>query len=97
MAIETVNMCPFGMQACERVVDGKVHRCVLYLEMITKNNITSEESKTSNCTFNWQTILQNESNARITGVQAATEDFRNQVVGQQSMLLGAINTQGLLE
>ena len=89
MAIEVRYSCPFG-HTCEKTVDGHIERCVLYLELKVKNSATEEESSTYNCAMNWNVILQNETNARIVGVQQATESFRNEMVQNQPLLLNNI-------
>lgn len=94
MSIETKYTCPFG-HSCEKIVDGNIERCVLYLEMKVRNNVTNEESSTFNCSFNWNVLLQHETNTRVFSVQQATENFKNEVVNQQaslsSMFLGLNN------
>jgi hypothetical protein len=89
MALETVYSCPFG-HVCETVKDNKIHRCVLYLEMKTKNNISNEEKGVWNCAMNWNVILQHETNSRVFGVQQATEDFSNEMVKTNQQSIGLL-------
>jgi hypothetical protein len=89
MAIEVKYTCPFG-HTCEKTVDGHIERCVLYLELKSKNNITDKEESVHNCSLNWGVILQNETNSRIVGVQQATESFRNEMVQKQPLILNSI-------
>jgi len=89
MAIKVKYTCPFG-HACEKANDGAIERCVLYLELKVKNNVTGEESSQYNCSMNWNVILQNETNSRIIGVQQATESFRNEMINVQPLMIGNI-------
>jgi hypothetical protein len=54
--------------------------------MKSLNNVTGEETATSNCSFNWGVLLQHETNSRVMGVQQATESFRNEMVSQPLIL-----------
>lgn len=91
MSVPVEYSCPFGHD-CEKVdlAKGVIKRCVLYLEMKVTNNVTNEETATSNCAFNWNVMLQHETNSRVMGVQQATETFRNEMVARQPLMVNTL-------
>lgn len=89
MSIEVKSTCPFG-HTCEKVSSVGMERCVLYLEMKVTDNITGKENSVKNCSFNWNVILQHETNTRVMGVQQATEIFRDEMTKNQPILLSSM-------
>lgn len=81
--VKTTHTCPFGHTCIKTTAEG-IERCVLYLELKSVNNLTQEETTTSNCAMNWGVILQHETNARVFDVAKATTDFRNEMVKGQT-------------
>jgi hypothetical protein len=79
--IETVNTCPLGSD-CEKIVEGKLHRCNWYVEMAGMAQDGSEY-KESKCAIAWQPILMVEMSSTNRGTSSAVESLRNETIKRQ--------------
>jgi hypothetical protein len=79
-----VGDCPLGAKCEEvKVIEGKqkIVRCPWYVRVSGTNPNTGEDIDSWNCAIAWMPMLQiNVANEARKGV-AATESFRNEVVG----------------
>lgn len=73
---DRVNGCPTGM---------KCDDCNLYIPLYS-TNASGEVTAKYNCSWNNAVILASEMKGRVLGVQKATEDFRNKVLGVQAQI-----------
>lgn len=83
MSIEVILTCPLGSD-CEKIVDGKIHRCRWYTRIAGKNPQTDEDVDEWNCAIAWSPILLVENANTNRGQTAAIESFRNEVVNQSA-------------
>lgn len=88
MAVEVVNTCPLGSK-CEEIVDGKIHRCRLYIMMKGKD-AQGEEHDDWNCSFAWQPIIQLEAARQTRNLGADIESFRNENTARQQTAFSAL-------
>lgn len=77
--LKTVNTCPFG-STCLEIKDGAIHRCNLLMDIKGQNPNTGEEITDSKCAFVWQVLMQMDTTRKVSGVQHATESFRNEMI-----------------
>jgi len=80
MAIEIVLTCPLGAD-CEKIVDGKIHRCRWYKCLAGQDPQTGEVlNDVWDCSLSWLPLLLVENANTNRGQTAAMESFRNEVV-----------------
>jgi hypothetical protein len=82
--IEVVLTCPLGAE-CEKVVDGKIHRCQWYINVKGKDPQSEKIIDQWGCAMGWLPVLILE-NAQINrGQTQAIESFRNEMVKGQNV------------
>lgn len=100
MAIETKIVCPLGSE-CEKIVDGKIHRCAWYTCLAGQHPQSGEMIDEWKCAMAWIPIMLVENANTNRGQTAAIESFRNETVNGQNVfntiMLAAANKQNLLE
>lgn len=65
-------------------------KCAWWVEMVAKNKATGELQPYHDCAITKLTVLGLELLQKTTGVQKATESFRNETVKRQDAFLGMI-------
>ena len=87
---EVIMTCPLGSK-CKEIKDNKQHRCMWYLEIKSMNAVTNQEDIKNECAIAWSPIMMLEVVRSVTGVQAATESFRNEMVKGNNDLIAIVN------
>jgi hypothetical protein len=85
MQLETVLTCPLGSK-CEEAKDGKLHRCVWFVQLAGINPNTGEQKDEKGCAIAWLPVLLIENSMQQRSTSAAVESFRNEVASTQIML-----------
>ena len=88
MTLEVVNTCPLG-STCEEIIDGKIHRCRLFI-MIKGKDAQGNEHNDWNCSFAWQPILQLENAKKTHELSAGVDSLRNENTKRQNAALSAM-------
>ena len=90
MELEIVTSCPLG-HSCEKVVDGKIHRCAWFTKLEGTNPQNGERVDESKCAMQWLPMLQVEGNGATHNVGVSIQSLRNETVSRQEKALGKIN------
>ena len=77
--MEIKTTCPLGHE-CEKAVDGAVHRCAWYVEIVGIHPQTGEDIREWSCSMAWMPVLLVENARTNRGQTAAIESFRNETV-----------------
>ncbi len=85
--IDTVLTCPLGSK-CEEAKDGKIHRCAWFIKLAGTNPNTGAQVDENGCAMAWMPVLLVENSNQQRGTSAAVESFRNEMVNQNTLLLG---------
>lgn len=85
--IDTVLTCPLGSK-CEEAKDGKIHRCAWFIKLAGTNPNTGAQVDENGCAMAWLPVLLVENSNQQRGTSAAVESFRNEMVNQNTLLLG---------
>jgi hypothetical protein len=90
MEIEVTKTCPLG-SSCEKVVHGKIERCMWYIKMEGENPQTGEKVQDLwDCAMNWQVLLLTEGNKEARVTAASVQSLRNETTKRQDIALGAL-------
>jgi len=83
--LEIELSCPLG-HTCQKIVDGKINRCMAYVELEGTDG-QGNEVKEFGCTvFRWNTRLMVEQVGQFRGNTTAIESFRNEMVAGNQQL-----------
>ena len=99
LMIKIVTVCPLG-GTCEKVVNEEIHRCAWYLNIAGTSPVNGEPINESGCAMRFLPMLQINTIQKVTGVQAATEDMRNEVTKRQdefTTLITGVSNQAKIE
>lgn len=77
--------CPLLKKKCIK------HRCLWYNMLQGKNPMTGADVHEWGCSIAWIPLLLVENSRSITGVQAATESFRNEMVDSNKAMQGLLS------
>lgn len=88
MSVEIKYTCPLGSE-CETIVDGKIHRCVWFAEIVGKDPQTDEDIKQSYCAMAILPKLIIENTGKQIRTGSAVESFRNEMK-QDNATLGKV-------
>jgi len=90
--MEIKYTCPLGSE-CETAKDNILYRCRWYIKLRGKDPQTGDPVDEFRCAYEWNVLLAVENTGAVSGVQAATESFRNEMVNQNANLLtGLVNS-----
>lgn len=84
--IDIVKTCPLG-HTCEKAVDGKLERCMWYMQIQGTNPQTGEAIDKFDCAMVWQPILMMESAKETLGVAQSVHSLRNETIKRQDAAL----------
>ena len=79
------GQCPFLKKKCIK------HKCIWYNMLQGKNPMTGADVHEWGCSIAWIPLLLVENSRSITGVQAATESFRNEMVDSNKAMQGLLS------
>jgi hypothetical protein len=77
--------CPLLKKKCIK------HKCIWYNMLQGKNPMTGADVHEWGCSIAWIPLLLVENSRSITGVQAATESFRNEMVDSNKAMQGLLS------
>ena len=85
--IETELTCPLG-STCEKVVDGKIHRCAWYTTLEGVNPQNGERlENTSRCAMTWLPMLMIDNTGKTSAVVSGIVDLRESVLNEATSRL----------
>ena len=79
------GQCPLLKKKCIK------HRCIWYNMLQGKNPMTGADVHEWGCSIAWIPLLLVENSRSISGVQAATESFRNEMVDSNKAMQGLLS------